>query len=573
MEAPVAALSRASPDSGSHLRPNEALARAERGRDARAGTRRERRASRARSTAQVNSRSLMPPRDPNDDKGHLHRGARRRGRRRGRDFRRRPRSHVHAILPKPSGMKVELVSESLSDAGGYKEIVFAVKGGDAVPVSLKHESGVHRVQRVPATEAQGRIHTSTATVAVLPQVDETMPRSRSSPPICRSTRIRPRARAANTSTRPNPRFASRTCPPASSSPRSRSVRKCRTARRRCRCCVRCSPIASVANRRRRSARCGARKSARGDRSEKIRTYNFPQDRVTDHRINRSFGNIRAIIDGDLEPIADELVSRRARAQLAGEAGDLMAAVSRRVAQRCARACCEMRARRRAPTRCCCSNARSDAIARGSSRYGDASLSQPPVASASTRSASGDAPGGPPPTSWARRASMAASSSSTRRARATTRRPSTLSTRRPRRDIAARPIASGRHVLDVGVGSGAIACTHCRRDANASVDGTDYSPRRSKVAEQNARRLDVSRPLPLSSRRPCRTRGRTRVRRRRREPALHSDGPSSQGARSRRLRAARSRSTADPTACASTGACCRHSRADSPEPFCSKRHRP
>ena len=115
-------------------------------------------------------KSLMIPRDPNDDRDifiEIRAGA-------GGDeaaIFAGDLARMYMRYAETTGMKTELISESESDAGGYKEIVFAVKGAGAYR-SFKHESGVHRVQRVPATEAQGRMHTSTATVAVLPQVED-----------------------------------------------------------------------------------------------------------------------------------------------------------------------------------------------------------------------------------------------------------------------------------------------------------------------------------------------------------------------------------------------------------------
>jgi peptide chain release factor 1 len=216
-----------------------------------------------------------------------------------------------------AGMKVELVSESLSDAGGYKEIVFTVNGNQPYRV-LKHESGVHRVQRVPATEAQGRIHTSTATVAVLPQVENDA-----------EVEIRPsdlqvdtyKASGAGGQHVNKTESAIRiTHVPTGIIVASQQERSQTQNREKAMQMLR----ATLYDRKRREqeeAVDSLRRSqvGSGERSEKIRTYNFPQDRVTDHRINRSFGNIRGIVDGDLGRIAQELIADQRARLLAGEA--------------------------------------------------------------------------------------------------------------------------------------------------------------------------------------------------------------------------------------------------------------
>ena len=226
-------------------------------------------------------------------------------------------ARMYMRFAESAGMKVELVSESLSDAGGYKEIVFTVNGNQPYRV-LKHESGVHRVQRVPATEAQGRIHTSTATVAVLPQVENDA-----------EVEIRPadlqvdtyKASGAGGQHVNKTESAIRiTHVPTGIIVASQQERSQTQNREKAMQMLR----ATLYDRQRREqeeAVDSLRRSqvGSGERSEKIRTYNFPQDRVTDHRINRSFGNIRAIVDGDLGRIAQELIADQRARQLAGEA--------------------------------------------------------------------------------------------------------------------------------------------------------------------------------------------------------------------------------------------------------------
>ena len=213
-------------------------------------------------------------------------------------------------------MKTELVSESQSDAGGYKEIVFAVKG-NAPYQRFKHESGVHRVQRVPVTESQGRVHTSTATVAVLPQVDETI-----------DVEINPGDLQIDTykSSGAGGQYVNKTesairithvptgIVVASQQERSQIQNRAKAME---------MLRAMIYDRKRREAEeaMGSMRRSQvgtGDRSEKIRTYNYPQDRITDHRINQNFGNIRGVMDGDMGHIVEELLKdERARA-LAGE---------------------------------------------------------------------------------------------------------------------------------------------------------------------------------------------------------------------------------------------------------------
>ncbi len=201
------------------------------------------------------------------------------------------------------GWKLELISSSVIGIGGFKEIIFLVKGAGAYGL-LKFEAGTHRVQRVPETEKQGRIHTSTATVVVLPEAEEVdveiKPNDIRIDTFCSSG---PGGQSVNTTYSairvlhiPTGLIVS--CQDQKSQHqnkekalqvlRSRLLAKQEDERRQ-------------ANSSTREMQVGA-----GDRADKVRTYNFPQDRVTDHRINISWHSITRIMDGEIEEIVSEL---------------------------------------------------------------------------------------------------------------------------------------------------------------------------------------------------------------------------------------------------------------------------
>ncbi|MBV8529938.1 MAG: peptide chain release factor 1 [Candidatus Eremiobacteraeota bacterium] len=226
-------------------------------------------------------------------------------------------ARMYMRFAEAAGMRTELVSESPSEAGGYKEIVFAVTGNQPYRF-LKHESGVHRVQRVPTTEAQGRIHTSTATVAVLPQVEDDL-----------EVEIKPADLQIDTfkASGAGGQYVNKTESairithlPTGIIVASQQERSQQQNREKAMQMLR----ATLFDRKRREQEeaVGSMRRAQvgsGERAEKIRTYNFPQDRITDHRINRSFGNIRGVMDGNLSQIAEELIADERARLLAGEA--------------------------------------------------------------------------------------------------------------------------------------------------------------------------------------------------------------------------------------------------------------
>ena len=201
------------------------------------------------------------------------------------------------------GWKLEVMSTSVSPIGGFKEIIFSIKG-DRVYSQLKYESGVHRVQRVPQTEASGRIHTSTVTVAVLPEADEVDveidPKDLRIEAFGASgpggQNVNRNYTAIRVSHKPSGLVVS--CQDEKSQHRNKD-KALRILRSRLLDSVRREQQQQIAQDRK--SQVGT-----GERSEKIRTYNFPQSRVTDHRLNLSLHKLEAFLDGDIGDVVKAL---------------------------------------------------------------------------------------------------------------------------------------------------------------------------------------------------------------------------------------------------------------------------
>ena len=202
--------------------------------------------------------------------------------------------------------EIEALNSSPSGLGGFKEIVFEVRGKGAFS-RLKHERGAHRVQRVPVTEASGRIHTSTATVAVLPEADEVDVQVNQD-----DLRIDIFHAGGHGGQNVNkvatavrivhiPTGTSAVCQDERS--QFKNKQKAMAILR--------ARLYEAEQQRQESEITEARRSqvGSGDRSEKIRTYNVPQDRITDHRIGVTFHNIQRVLDGEIDPIIDALAAR------------------------------------------------------------------------------------------------------------------------------------------------------------------------------------------------------------------------------------------------------------------------
>ena len=212
------------------------------------------------------------------------------------------------------GWRTEVMSQSLSDLGGYKELVLRVEGDD-VYAKLKFESGGHRVQRVPTTETQGRIHTSACTVAVLPEPDETE-EIQLNPADLRIDTFRASGAGGQHVNKTDSAIRITHLPTG-------TVAECQDDRSQHRNKAKAMSVLVARIREKdRSERASKEAATRkgligsGDRSDRIRTYNFPQGRLTDHRINLTLYKLQAILDGDLNEVTAALQAAQSAEQLA-----------------------------------------------------------------------------------------------------------------------------------------------------------------------------------------------------------------------------------------------------------------
>ena len=211
------------------------------------------------------------------------------------------------------GWKTEIINCNETELGGFKEVTFMIEG-DGAYSRLKFESGVHRVQRVPETEAQGRIHTSTATVAVLPEVEEVEVEINQSDLIietCKSSgaggqHINKTESAIRLIHKPTGIVIECQDERSQFKNRDKAMKLLRTKLYDMKQAEQDAKIASE-----RRSQVGT-----GDRSERIRTYNFPQNRVTDHRIGLTMHSLEAFLDGDLDEMLDALATADTAAKLA-----------------------------------------------------------------------------------------------------------------------------------------------------------------------------------------------------------------------------------------------------------------
>ncbi|HHY60949.1 MAG TPA: peptide chain release factor 1 [Clostridia bacterium] len=247
---------------------------------------------------------LLLPKDPNDDKNVIMEiragtGGEEAALFAGDLFR------MYSRYVERRNWKLEVLSQNPTDIGGYKEIIFQVSGQGAYSC-LKFESGVHRVQRVPVTEAQGRIHTSAATVAVLPEAEEVDveidPNDLRIDVFCSSG---PGGQSVNT-TQSAVRITHLPTGIVVSCQDEKSQHKNKDKAMK----ILRARLLDLAIAKQQGELREARKSmiGTGDRSERIRTYNFPQNRVTDHRIGLTLHKLDAVMDGDLGEIIEALVT-------------------------------------------------------------------------------------------------------------------------------------------------------------------------------------------------------------------------------------------------------------------------
>lgn len=222
---------------------------------------------------------------------------------------------MYSMYAESKNWKIDILSSNPTDIGGYKEVSFSIEGQGAYS-RLKFESGVHRVQRVPETESSGRIHTSAVTVAVLPEVEEVEVEINQNDLRIDVFRAGgPGGQCVNT-TDSAVRITHIPTGIVVSCQDEKSQHKNKDKAMK----ILRSRIYDVMEEQRHKEIADERKSqvGSGDRSERIRTYNFPQSRVTDHRINLTLYKLEQILDGNLDEIIDALVTADQAAKLAGQ---------------------------------------------------------------------------------------------------------------------------------------------------------------------------------------------------------------------------------------------------------------
>ena len=222
---------------------------------------------------------------------------------------------MYSYYAESEGWKIEVLNAIEGTSGGYSQIEYMVKGNN-VYSKLKYESGSHRVQRVPVTETQGRVHTSTATVLVMPEIEDAQIEVKESDlkiDVFHSSGAG--GQSVNTS---NSAVRITHFPTG-------VVVACQTERSQLKNKENAMKLLKIklhdAMKQKQESEVGAERKSKigtGDRSEKIRTYNYPQNRVTDHRINFSIMELDRVMDGNLSPIIEALITEDMRLKLAGE---------------------------------------------------------------------------------------------------------------------------------------------------------------------------------------------------------------------------------------------------------------